>query len=215
MNPRLISLALFLILIVAVVPLVMRMRMGAIPDPVQIAELDFKDGRGIRVTVELNSQKTISLHYHVHAQGTDPGVSSDESPNKSPNKRLVEHAFFGTLPRTSPPPEFVTYTVDGGDLIGIAQASVPDRIIILHDFASGDSWPMRLVTYKDTDPRHFYPYYEKEEQIVSRGEALFLRLSNAHAGSDLELLRTMGSRPLTVPTVEVQSQSLPPDESSD
>ncbi len=193
MNPKLISVALFLILIVAVVPLVMRLRAGAVPDPVTLKELDAGSGRSVRITVEPNSQRTLSLHYHVDHPGQPP----------------VEHAFFGTLPRTSPPPDFVTYTADDGDLIGIAQASVPNRIIILHDFASGDSWPLRIVTYKDTDPRHLYPYYEGEEQIMARGEAMFARLSDAHPDSSLELLRTMSSRPLTIPTGQTQSPPQP------
>ncbi len=194
MNPRLIPLIIFVLLMMMSVPLVMRLRKSTAPEPVQIQELDMGDGRGIRVTVKPNSQRTLSLHYHVD----------------NPGKPSIENAFFGTLPRTSPPPSFVMYTADDGDLVGLAQASVPDRIVILHDFASGDSWPQRRVTYKDADTRKSYPYYEEEEQIMARGEAMFERLREANPQPALELLRTMASRPLSIPTGQTQPPPPPP-----
>lgn len=190
MNPRLIAVMLFLLLMVAAVPLVMRLGISKKPEPVTLASIDVGTERLISITVEPNSQQTLSLHYDVLIDG----------------QPVVEHAFFGTLPRTSPPPSFVTYTGGAGDLVGIAQASAPNRIIILHDFAAGDSWPMRIVTYKDTDPRHLYPYYEEAESILSRGEELFARLTEDNPDSSLELLRTLGTRPLSIPTVGAEAR---------
>ncbi len=190
MNPRLIYVAVLGVLVIAVMPLAMRFRASQAPDPVTLKELDVGYGRVIRVTVEPNSQGTLSLHYHVDEGG----------------QAVVEHAFFGTLPRTSPPPDFVAYSAEGGNLVGVAQVSVPNRILLMHDFVSGDSWPMRIITYKDTDPKHLYPYYEEEVPLMARGEALFLRLSNALPQASLELLRTMASRPLSLPI----SQPTPP-----
>jgi len=191
MSSKLISVMVFFLLTVAVVPLVLRLRMGQRPDPVTLKELDVGPGRVIRITVEPNSQGTLSLHYRVQEGGV----------------AMVEHAFFGTLPRTSPPPDFVTYTAEGGDLVGVAQVSVPNRIVLMHDFASGDSWPMRIVTHKDTDPKHLYPYYEQEAPLLARGEALFQRLSQAQPQASLELLRTMASRPLALPESEPTAAS--------
>jgi hypothetical protein len=188
MKPRLVPLMIFLLLMVMAVPLVLRLRMASTPQPVTITKLDLGQDKTIRVTVKPNSQQTLSLHYHVNAPGKPP----------------IENAFFGTLPRTSPPPEFVTYSADHGNLVGLAQASKPNRIIILHDFVTNDSWPHRIVTYKDTDTRRSYPYYEEEPQIMARGEALFSRLTQANPDTPLELLRTMASRPLTVPTAPPQ-----------
>ncbi len=174
---------LFLLVIVAVIPLMIRMGVGRKPDPVELAALNVGPRRVIRITVEPNIQQTLSLHYHVIVDG----------------RTVVEHAFFGTLPRTSPPPTFLTYTDEEGDLVGVAQASVPKRIIILHDFTTGESWPMRKVTYKPTDTEKRYPYYEEAEPILARGRALFERLQQAHSDEGLELLETMGMRPLTIP----------------
>jgi hypothetical protein len=183
MRSKLIPAIIFLLVTVLAVPLMMRLGKGRAPEPVTITELDAGPGRVIRVTVEPNSQQTLSLHYHVEVDG----------------QPQVEHAFFGTLPRTSPPPVLLIHREEGGDLVGLTQASVPNRIIILHDFATGESWPLRKVTYKDIDPNHIYPYYEEEEPIMARGEDLFTRLSQALPDQPLELLRTMGTRPLTVP----------------
>lgn len=185
MNPKLIPVLLFVLVVVMAVPLMMRFGMGEKPDPVTLAELDCGPGRVIRITIEPNSQQTLSLHYHVDVDG----------------QPRVGHAFFGTLPRTSPPPGFVIHAAEAGNLVGVAQASVPGRVIILHDFATGDSWPMRGVTYKDTDPQHLYPYYEEGESITARGEALFARLAKDNPDKTLELLDTLGMRPLSIPTV--------------
>jgi hypothetical protein len=190
MNPRLITFIIFMILIIGGMALVKGLRQNSAPELVTLNTLGVGDDRDIRITVELNQQKTLSLFYHVDIQG----------------QTVVKRAFFGTLPRTATPPGFVTYDADQGNLLGIAQASVPNRIIILHDFTSGDSWPMRLVTYKDTDPKHLYPYREEEAPILTRGEALFSRLNEALPESELELLRTMSSRPLTIPPVAKQDQ---------
>lgn len=184
MNPKVLPVLVFLLVAVMAVPLMMRLGMGEKPDPVILAELDAGPGRVIRVTVELNSQQTLSLHYQVEVDGHP----------------VVEHAFFGTLPRTSPPPGFVIHTAEAGELVGIAQVSFPDRIIILHDFVTNDSWPMRSVTYKDIDPQHLYPYYEEGDSITARGEALFARLVKDNPDKPLELLDTLGMRPLSIPT---------------
>ena len=183
MRPKLIPVLIFVLVTVMAVPLVMRLRPGKQVDPVKITDLDVGSGRVFRITVESNSQQTLSLHYHVDIDG----------------QPQIEHAFFGTLPRTAPPPGFVIHADESGDLVGLAQATVPDRIVILHDFATGESWPMRKVTYKDIDPQHIYPYYEEKESILARGEDMFARLGRALPDQELELLRTMGTRPLTVP----------------
>lgn len=194
MRPKLIPLLIFLLVTVMAVPLFMLLGAGKQIEAAPITDLDVGPGRVLRITVESNTQRTLSLHYHVDV---------DDQPQ-------IEHAFFGTLPRTSPPPGFVIYTAEAGDLIGIAQATVPDRIIILHDFAAGESWPMRKVTYKDIDPQHIYPYYEEEDSIMARGEDQFARLVQALPDRELELLRTMGTRPLTVP-VGLADTTVPTD----
>lgn len=189
MNPKIIPVLLFVLVAVMAVPLMMRLGMGEEPEPVTLAELDAGPGRVIRITIELNTQQTLSLHYHVEVDG----------------QLTVEHAFFGTLPRTSPPPSFVLHTAEAGNLVGVAQASYPDRVIILHDFTSNDSWPMRIVTYKDTDPQHLYPYYEEADAITARGEALFARLVEGNPDKTLELLDTLGMRPLSIPTAQAET----------
>jgi len=186
MNQRLLTMVVFILLTVLAVTFFTRMRKSSAPDPVTLHAIEFGPGRVIRITVEPNSQQTLSLHYHVDVAG----------------EMVVEHAFFGTLPRTSPPPSFLTYTAAEGDLIGLAQEAAPNRIVILHDFATGDSFPHRSVTYKDSDTRKSYPYYEDEGPILARGEALFARLSADPTDPPLELLRTMASRPLTLPIHE-------------
>lgn len=183
MNSKLIAAIVFLLMMVAVVPLMLRISRNKKPQPVTIAELDAGQDRTIRITVEPNSQGTLSLHYHVDADG----------------QPTVEHAFLGTLPRTSPPPKFVTYFAQDGGLVGVAQASAPNTIVILHDFAADLSFPMKITTYKDTDPKHLYPYYEDLDSILARGDGLFDRLAQAHPDSPLKLLRTMGMRPLVLP----------------
>jgi hypothetical protein len=186
MNPRLIAVMIFVLLAVIALPIMMRLGLGEKPEPVTLDEIDAGTGRTIRVTIQPNSQGSLSLRYHVQVDG----------------KPVVERAFFGTLPRTATPPGFVTYFAQDGDLVGIAQASVPNRVIILHDFATGESWPMKITTYKDTDPQHLYPYYEQEDAMLARGDALFSRLAGANPDTPLELLRTMGMRPLSVPTLD-------------
>ena len=175
---------LFILLMIAVVPLLLRIGKGGEPQPVIITELDAGPGRVVRITVDTNSQGTLSLFYNVIENET---VS-------------IDRAFFGTLPRTSPPPEFVTYTAQEGDIVGFAQASAPKQIVILHDFKSGDSFPMRNVTYKPTDTNKSYPYFEEEGPILERGDRLFEKLNAEHPEDDFTLLRTMGLRPLTMPT---------------
>jgi hypothetical protein len=189
MSPKVIPVLIFVMVAVMAVPVMMRLGMGEEPEPVTLAELDAGPGRVVRITVEANTQQTLSLHYHVEVDG----------------QSTIEHAFFGTLPRTSPPPSFVLHTAEAGDLVGIAQASYPDRIIILHDFAGNDSWPMRTVTYKDTDPQHLYPYYEEAESITARGEALFARLVKDNPDKPLELLDTLGMRPLSIPNGQAET----------
>ncbi len=184
MNPRILTMVVFILLMVLAVSFFTRMRQSTAPEPVVLKTLDLGNDRAIRITVEPNSQRTLSLHYHVDAEG----------------QTLIDHAFFGTLPRTSPPPEFVTYIANDGDLVGLAQVVAPNRIILLHDFATGDSFPHRPVAYKENDTRKSYPYYEDEGPILARGEALFERLTAEHPDPPLELLRTMASRPLTIPT---------------
>jgi hypothetical protein len=186
MNHRLIMIVIFVLLTIALVQLMFSVGKGSKPEPVTITELDAGGGRTIRITVETNSQGTLSLHYHV-AQGEEV---------------LIEHAFFGTLPRTSPPPGFVMYFADNNNLIGIAQAADPEQIVILHDFTDGQSFPMRAVTYKDTDTLKSFPYYEKEGPILLRGDALFTRLAKDNPDTPLRLMRTMGMRPLVLPKEE-------------
>ncbi|MEZ6193546.1 MAG: hypothetical protein R3C45_19935 [Phycisphaerales bacterium] len=189
MNSKVIPVLVFVMVAVMAVPVMMRLGMGEKPEPVTLAELDAGMGRVIRITIEANTQQTLSLHYHVMVDG----------------QPTVEHAFFGTLPRTSPPPGFVLHTAESGNLVGVAQASYPDRIIILHDFTNNDSWPMRIVNYKDTDPQHLYPYYEEADSITTRGEALFARLVKDNVDKSLELLDTLGMRPLSIPTVQAET----------
>lgn len=184
MNPRLVAVTLFVLLAVMIVPIMMRLGLGKKPEPAPIDQIDVGPGRTIRVTVQPNSQGTLSLHYHVNVDG----------------KPVVERAFFGTLPRTATPPGFVTFSAEDGDLIGITQTSALNRVVILHDFATGESWPMRITIYKESDPQHLYPYYEEEDAILARGDVLFARLAGANPDTPLELLRTMGTRPLSVPT---------------
>jgi len=186
MSHKLIAVMVFVLLMVAVVPLMLRLRAGSQPEPVTIWELDAGTDRAIHITVEPNSQGTLSLHYHVAAG----------------NDKKIDHAFFGTLPRTSPKPGFVTYTADEGELLGIAQAAAPHQIVILHDFADGESFPMQTVTFKDTDTHKSYPYYEEQDSILARGDALFDQLAQAHPDTTLTLLRTMGMRPLVLPKGE-------------
>lgn len=193
MNPRLIPVFIFILIAVMAVPVMMRFVKGKKIEPVTLAQLDAGPGRIVRITVEPNSQQTLSLHYHVTADG----------------HTQIEHAFFGTLPRTSPPPSFRLYLAPGADLIGIAQDTAPDRIIILHDFASHESWPMRNVSYKETDPQHLYPYYEDQDAIMARGESLFARLDETLPEAHLQLLRSMGMRPLTLPDAEHASDYKP------
>ncbi len=183
MNPRILMMIVFVLLMVLAVSFFSRMKQGAAPDPVVLDSIDLGGDRVIRITVEPNSQRTLSLHYHVEVGG----------------QPVIDHAFFGTLPRTSPPPEFITYLAENGDLVGLAQAVAPNRIIILHDFATGDSFPYRTETYKDIDTRKSYPYYEEEGSILARGEALFDRLQEDNIGLSLDLLKTMSSRPLSLP----------------
>ncbi len=193
MNPRLIAVMIFVLVTVALVPLVLRLRKGAKPQPVALTTMDLGEGRAIRMTVEPNSQGTLSLHYHITV-------------NDEPK---IDHAFFGTLPRTSPPPGFVLHSDIDGGLVGVAQASAPNRIVILHDFENGRSWPRRTVTYKDNDPNHLYPYYEDEDTILSRGDAIFSQLAEANPDQSLELLRTMGMRPLTLPGAQTTTSDDP------
>lgn len=194
MRPKLIPVLIFLLVAVMAVPLVMSLGSRKQIDPVKVTDLDVGAGRVFRITVETNFQQTLSLHYHVDIDG----------------QPQIEHAFFGTLPRTSPPPDFVIYADGSGDLVGLAQVTVPDRIVIIHDFATGESWPMRKVNYKDNDPQHIYPYYEEKDSIVARGEAMFARLDQALPDQELKLLRTMGTRPLTVP--DGRTNATPPVE---
>jgi len=186
MNPKLIAVMMFVLVSVAVVPLMLRMRASSQPKPAPITALDVGTDRTIHITVKTNSQGTLSLQYHV--------TEGEET--------LIDHAFFGTLPRTSPPPGFVTYFTDDHNLVGVAQVADPNQIVILHDFADGESFPMQHVTYKDTDTRKSYPYREEEDTILARGDALFDRLAQAHPDKPLTLLRTMGMRPLVLPTGE-------------
>lgn len=191
MSRRLIPMVVFLAVMVLVLPFLMRMGSGGHVEPVLIKSIDLGEGHTIDVTVEPNSQQTLSLHYTARVG----------------DKTQVEHAFFGTLPRTAPPPKFVVYRAEDGQLIGLAQAAAPKQVVIVHDFVSGDSFPHRHVTYKDTDPQHDYPYYEEMEPILARGDALFDRLRLGVGDDALQLLRTMGTRPLTMPKPEPENRA--------
>ncbi len=184
MNRRLMPLIIFIAVAILAAPYLIRLGPGKEVPPVVLATLQFEQGRAIRFTVERNSQQTLSLHYD---------ALIDQQPQ-------VEHAFFGTLPLSAPPPAFVIYAAEQGDILAIAQATAPDQVILIHDFTTGDSFPHRRVSYKDTDPQHIYPYFEEQDAILERGDALFARLQAAMPpDSQLTLLRTMGTRPLTMP----------------
>ena len=193
MKAKLTPVVIFVLIAVMAVPLFTGLISSRKVDPIELASLDVGPARVIRITVEQNSQQTLSLHYYVEVDG----------------QTVIDHAFFGTLPRTATPPSFVVYAPASGSggVVGIAQAAVPNRIVILHDFDTGESYPYRDATYKDTDPDHLYPYYEQQEAIEARGEALFVRLQEALPDTELDLLRTMGLRPLAVPDVQPEAEN--------
>lgn len=188
MNTKLMPVAIFVLVAVMAASFLLPMGRGKEVPSVPLGTLDFGQGRAMDFTVEPNSQQTLSLHYTARAG----------------DQVQVEHAFFGTLPRTSPPPTFIAVTPEGSPLVAVAQASAPKQIVILHDFANQESFPQRLVSYKDTDPEHLYPYFEDQESILARGDALFGRLQQLVPDGDRQLLRTMGTRPLVIPEPEAE-----------
>lgn len=185
MSTRLFALVAFILVVLISIPLVSLLLKGK-PEPAQpLVTLQVSEGREIHISSRLVVGGAISLYY-------EP-VTTDQParPKAAPDPDAPEFpAFFGTLPVDAPRVRFVTYTADEGSLVGVAQAERPHHLIILHDFASGASWPA-------------YPRWADMDYLEAQAQVLFPRLKAAHPDEPLELLEAENMfRPLTLPEAE-------------
>jgi hypothetical protein len=106
---------------------------------------------------------TQALYYEVHTGG----------------QTRVPIAFFGgaALSQRIAEESFTTITGEGGILVGVAYASDPKAILILHDFATDETWP------KGGYSEHFTATHQ-------RGRKLLDRLREASGTPDLRLADT-------------------------
>ena len=177
MDRRFIGILLFVVLVMASVPLVSHLlksdEAAPPPDAPVVQTLELEDDRRVHITsrtVQPLMATRLALYYE-----TEPASSAGDAP---------QPAFFGSLPPSREPPRFLVHRTSDGELVGVAAASDPNALLILHDFETGASWP-----------RH--DLVEGQEQLDARGQQLLERLrSDLPEGEELHLVRAEGLRPL-------------------
>lgn len=165
MQTRVMGIILFILFLVVTVPMVTTLFEQAPPEAVDLQTLEFPGDRQIQITAKLVMGRSLGMYYRTLA----------------PQAVDKEPAFFVSLPLESLAPEFVTHQAEDGNLIGIAMSHRPLDILVIHDFASDESWP-----------RH--DMWESVEELQARGQAMFDRLAAAHPDQNLSLLRAEGLR---------------------
>ena len=165
MQTRVMGIILFILFLVVTVPMVSTLFEQAPPESVDLQMLEFPGNRQIEITAKLVMSRNLGMYYR---------TISPEAVDKEP-------AFFVSLPLDSLAPEFVAHVADDGNLVGIAMSHRPTDILLIHDFASGESWP-----------RH--ELWESVDELQARGQVMFDRLTAALPNQQLNLLRAEGLR---------------------
>lgn len=187
MDRRFIGILLFLVLVMASVPLVGRLLGGgddrgeANPRPIgeSAQTLAVGEERQIHITTrEVQPLMTprLALYYKVEP--------------------MSKAAFFGSLPSGATPPRFVAHRAEASSVVGIAAAGDPEALLILHDFQTGQSWPRKA----DTDG---------QAQLDARGRRLLERFEAHDPGAGFHLVRAQGLRPLEQ-LVDLSDPDAPP-----
>lgn len=192
MDRRIVALIVFIILVMAGMQLVLGLLRGEREEvrgaPVQSFEFD--DERVLHISgaiVYPVRRPRLGLFYRIESpeaqereRGDEPGPAVSDAPQQPP-----EH-FFATLPPERQPPAFVAHVSDDGAVVGVAAASDPDGLLILHDFERDESWPRRTEV-------------ETREDLEPRAARLFARLKHGlpeDEGERLRLVEAEDIRPL-------------------
>lgn len=133
--------------------------------PHAIATFSVFDGAGITIETDRWGGEGSPVYYRITEDG----------------QTVVPLTFFDTLGST--PPRYSTLT-DGRFLIGVFDEHEPGLLLVMHDFATGETWPRR--SYADTGQ-----YAEK------RGRHMLSVLQAANPTTKLSLLIAR-SKPLHV-----------------
>ncbi len=190
MNRHFVGLILFIVIILAAIPLINRLlnRGAEKATPLKTAQtIDLGEHRQLQIVtkaIQPLMHPRIGLYYRVKTPA-DTEKQADKQANKQANKQPGKQApaFFGSLPPDQEIPTFVAHVGRDGNLIGIAAASDPDAVLIVHDFATGQSWP-----------RH--GLYEDVHQLQARGQKMLKRLNKALPNQTLWLVDAEDIRPL-------------------
>lgn len=125
-----------------------------------VKTLDAGGGRSIVMLVDNKPDSVQTLYYRVEADG----------------KIILPQSFFmsewGGIETDQL--RFKTLSGKGGKLIGVVEEAQPAKILILHDFDSGGSWPGGCDTEKRTECRQ-------------KARTLLAELQKEHPTAGLEL----------------------------
>lgn len=201
MDRRIISILLFVILVMASVPLVVKLTGGAdqAPGGEPVQDFEFAEDRRLAITarqVQPLMRPRLGLYYTVAgaaaeaAEATEADAAEPAPPPTDPqgaeeSEQAAAPAFFGTLPQEHQPPTFIAHTREDGRVVAVAAESDPGAVLILHDFETGESWPRHEIM-------------EDERELEARGRLLVERLKAGRADDEpeLRLVTAEGLRPL-------------------
>jgi hypothetical protein len=88
--------------------------------------------------------------------------------------RVVQESFpFGGVTEDPELLRFSTLTAREGDVVGLFEPQMPEVILVLHDFGTGESWPCE--------------WHEGYEAVRERGHRMLDQLKRDNPGVDLQL----------------------------
>lgn len=192
MDRRIISIVLFVIVILATVPLITGLlRKGGHEQDmgIVIQKFTFDDERELRILgreVRPLMRPRFGLYYQTYppAPASAGGTAADERVSPAASNAEAEPSFFATMPPDQSPPRFVAHESANGEVVGIAAESDPTALLIMHDFITGESWPRRELI-------------ETAEDLDVRAQRLLDRLTDApEARDEWRAVTAEGLRPL-------------------
>ncbi|MEX1016345.1 MAG: hypothetical protein WD534_17495 [Phycisphaeraceae bacterium] len=140
------------------------------PDVGELRVLALDDARTIRIQGRLLRDHRQAYYYQVESAG----------------EIVQPPTFFGSLAPGSPLLSFTWHQTADGQRVGVATDTYAREILILHDFATGESWPA-------------HDGNESVEQLQARGRAMLAPLNADHPDKTFTVRSAEGLRPLPPP----------------
>ncbi|MEX0745995.1 MAG: hypothetical protein WD118_10385 [Phycisphaeraceae bacterium] len=170
MNMRWAGLFVFILVLITVVSFTTRGCERQGPELAELRAIDVGGERVVLIKGRLLRDFRQAYYYQVQEAG---------EPVRDP-------AFFGTMPAGSDVLSFAWHAAEDGELVGLATGTDPREILVLHDFATGESWPA-------------HDGQEMVEPLQQRGRSMLRRLAADHPDKAFTLRRAEGQRPLPTP----------------